>query len=192
MEKKHFYYLIENIQLFGEDDTPADPPADPTDDDPTAKYLKAIEELKKNSVPKDELEKLKKENKALLESIVDGKDLPASVLGSIDNTDSNQKRMGELREILFGPNRRDLSNLDTAKALVELRDLCIEETGEDPVISAMKNPTVEDAKAASDAYDLMKFCIEQANGDSAVFTAFLQSHMQDDKLLAAAAKGRKK
>ena len=194
MGKNLLKYMIRDLQMFAEDPKPGEPEPGNQPEEPGSegKYIKAITELKATTVPKDKYEKLEGENKLLLEALIDGKDIPGVVPGSADQKTDKAKRIQELRGDLFGLNRKDMSNLETAKSLMELRRLVIEETGVDPVISPMKNPTPEDVKAADDACDLIESCIEQADGDSAVFTAILQSHMQDDKLLAAAARRPKR
>ena len=193
MEKKLLTYMIRNLQLFADEPKPGEPEPEKKPDEPgDDKYIKAIIELKGSTVPKEKYAKLEEENKLLLSSLIDGKELPESVRGAAENKTDNGKRIQELRGELFGTNRKDMSNLETAKHLSELRKLVIEETGIDPVIAPMKNPTPEDVKAASDAFDLIDTCIEQADGDSAVFTAILQSHMQDDKMLAASARRPKR
>ena len=186
--------MIRDLQMFAEDPKPGEPDLEnqPEESGNEEKYIKAIKELRVTTVPKDKYEKLEGENKLLLEALIDGKEIPGVVPGSADQKTDKAKRIQELRGDLFGLNRKDMSNLETAKSLMELRRLVIEETGVDPVISPMKNPTPEDVKAADDACDLIESCIEQADGDSAVFTAILQSHMQDDKLLAAAARRPKR
>ena len=194
MGKNLLKYMIRDLQMFAEDPKPGDPEPNNPPEEPGSegKYIKAITELKSTTVPKDKYEKLEGENKLLLEALIDGKEIPGVVPGSADQKTDKAKRIQELRGDLFGLNRKDMSNLETAKSLMELRRLVIDETGVDPVISPMKNPTPEDVKAADDACDLIESCIEQADGDSAVFTAILQSHMQDDKLLAAAARRPKR
>ena len=193
MGKNLLKYMIRDLQMFAEDPKPGEPDPENQPEDPnTEKYIKTIIELKGSTVPKDKYEKLEGENKLLLEALIDGKDIPGVVPGSADQKTNKAKRIQELRGDLFGLNRKDMSNLEAAKSLMELRRLVIEETGVDPIISPMKNPTPEDVKAADDACDLIESCIEQADGDSAVFTAILQSHMQDDKLLAAAARRPKR
>ena len=53
--------------------------------DGTADYIEAIKEIKQNSVPKSEYAKLKEENKKLLDSIINGADLPDSMKASISS-----------------------------------------------------------------------------------------------------------
>ena len=190
--EKSLKHVILNLQLFADDGEDQKDQGQPKEEPGAEKYIKAIEELRENTVPKDKFKKLEEENRLLLSSLIDGKEPPESVRKAIEKKEDKPKRIEQLRGDLFGPNRRDMSNLESASALVELRNLMIEEYGEDPVMSSMKNPTQEDKKAAEDAFALIESCIEQADGDSAVFTAILQSHMQDDKLLAAAARRPKR
>lgn len=180
--------LITNLFLFGEETDPNQQPPEPPEDD-NKKYIDTINQLKRTTVPKEELDKLKEENKMLLDSIVNGGDLPPEIANKLAGN-PEEPTIQVLREELFGANRKDLDNLEAATKMMKLRRLVIEETGEDPAISSLKSPTKEDAIMAEEAAQLIESCIEQADGDSAVFTALLQSHMVDDKLLSAASRQR--
>ena len=180
--------LITNLFLFGEETDPNQQPPEPPEES-NKQYIDTINHLKRTTVPKEELDKLKEENKMLLDSIVNGGDLPPEIANKLAGN-PEEPTIQSLRDELFGENRKDLDNLEAATKMMKLRRLVIEETGEDPAISSLKSPTKEDALMAEEAAQLIESCIEQADGDSAVFTALLQSHMVDDKLLSAASRQR--
>ena len=186
-EKNRIKHLILDLQLFAEDEKkdPEDPGENPPEDS-KEEYIKAITELKKTSVPKDKYDALLKENKNLLSALVDGAELPPDVKGKIAASETEPaKRIEELRGELFGPDRKDMTNLETVQKTLEMRKLIIELTGVDPAVSAMKNPKEEDYEMAEKAAELLESCVEQADGNPEVFTAVLQSKLVDDRSILA-------
>ena len=103
-----------------------------------------------------------------------------------------ESRIKSLREELFGPNRKDMNNLETVQKTLELRKLIIEETGVDPAVSSIKNPEESDYEMAEKTAELLESCIEAAEGNSEVFTAVLQSKLQDDRNIIASRAARKR
>ena len=191
MKKEKIKYIIRNLQLFAEDPEPEAQPE--TEGEGGEDYIKTIAEMKKNSVSKDKYDKLKEENKKLLDALVDGAELPPDVLGKIAEADSDpEKRIASLRDELFGPNRKDMTNLETVQKTLELRKLIIEKTGVDPAVSSIKNPDDSDYEMADKTAELLESCIEAADGNPEVFTAVLQSKLQDDRNILAKRAARKR
>lgn len=191
MEKEKIKHIIRNLQLFAEDPEPEAKPE--KEGEGGEDYIKTIAEMKKNSVPKDKYDKLKEENKKLLDALVDGAELPPDVLGKIADADSDpEKRIATLREELFGPNRKDMTNLETVQKTLELRKLIIEKTGIDPAVSPIKRPDDSDYEMADKTAELLESCIEAADGNSEVFTAVLQSKLQDDRNILAKRAAKKR
>ena len=81
-------------------------------EDNTQDYLKAIQDLKQNSVDRSEYEKLKAENKKLINAVVNGQDI--EVEGQPKTRDTE-----EIREELFN---HEHTNLDYIKLVLELRN----------------------------------------------------------------------
>jgi len=82
-------------------------------------YIEALNQLKANSVDKAEYDKLKAENKKLLDSIVNGTEvaLPAGEKESIN----------DLRLKLINSNDEGMSSLEYTKVALKLRERLIEE-----------------------------------------------------------------
>ena len=191
MEKEKIKYIIRNLQLFAEDPEPEAQPE--TEGEGGEDYIKTIAEMKKNSVSKDKYDKLKEENKKLLDALVDGAELPPDVKGKIAEAETDpEKRIASLRDELFGPNRKDMTNLETVQKTLELRKLIIEKTGIDPAVSSIKNPDDSDYEMADKTAELLESCIEAADGNSEVFTAVLQSKLQDDRNILAKRAAKKR
>ena len=137
-------------------------------------YLNIIKELKENSVDRSEYEKLRAENKRLLENFVNGNP-------NEETPTETHRPINEIREELFN---HEHSNLDYVKLSLELRDALISEGESDPFIpiSSKYNPTDQDVNAAENVAKIYQECIEYAEGDSEVFTNELQRRTRDVKI----------
>lgn len=140
--------------------------------DETQKYIDAINEMRKTSVSREEYDKIRDENKKLLDTLVQGK--------TIENTSTEVTKpdINELRNILFN---KDLSNLDYWKNVLDLRTAIIEDGGNDPFLPYGQKitPTGEDVQKANQVAAVVQECIDYADGDSAIFTNELQRRTID-------------
>lgn len=138
-------------------------------------YITAIKELKENSVDRAKYDQLRSENKRLLDSIVNGRELEQSV-------DKGDKRtIQELRKEIFDCANGGKINLEVAQAIVDLRKELIESGHDDPCCpSGTKTiATEEDKAAAQRVIDVFEQCIEYAEGDNFVFTNELMRRTND-------------
>lgn len=136
-----------------------------------AEYIEAIKQLKESSVPKEAYEKIKEENKKLLQSLINGETIEA---------ETEAPDIAELRKELFSEDC-DLNNLDYMTKVMQLRSAIMESGGIDPFLPYGKKimPTEEDIDTANRVAQIVQDCIEYAEGDSAVFTNELQRRMVD-------------
>lgn len=140
--------------------------------DETQKYLDAISDLKQNSVSRAEYDKIRDENKKLLETLVNGGSIEAS-------TEATPKHsIEELRGNIFG---KELSNLDYWTNVLELRTALMENGDKDPFLPYGQKiqPTEEDVAKANKVAAVVQECINYAQGDSAIFTNELQRRTID-------------
>ena len=137
---------------------------------------KALKELKENSVSKEDYEKLQNENKELVAQIINGEG------GGNGQPTPEQVDIKQLREELYGPKGADLSNLDFWKKTLQLRQAVIEQEGYDPFLphGAKIKPNEQDVERAEAVAKTVEKCIEEANGNSEVFTALLQAETAND------------
>ena len=129
-------------------------------------YIAAINQLKQNSVDRSQYDKLKAENKKLLDSIVNGQEL--------DVKPSNQLRdPQEIRKELFN---EEHNNLDYVTLMVELRNSLLSRGEPDPFLpyGSQIAPTPQDVEAAEKVAIVYQECIDYAQGDSSLFTQELQ------------------
>lgn len=142
--------------------------------DDTNQYIEAIREMKQNSVSKEAYNKLKEENKQLLDSLINGKQVTIEQTKQPVDVLSLRKKLSDIDN--------PMSNLEYAKTAVELRDALINQYGEmDPFlpIGHRITPTDEDITKAEKVATVLKECIDYADGDSELFTNELQRRMID-------------
>ena len=141
---------------------------------------KALKETKKNSVSKEAYEKLAEENRILVSEIINGEGAGSGQV----SPDDNKPTIEELREQLYGPKCSSLSNLEYWEKTLALRDAVIEQEGIDPFlpIGSKISPEASDVEAANRVAEVVKECIQEADGNSEVFTALLQSRTKDDSV----------
>lgn len=136
-------------------------------------YIAAIKELKDTTVPKEQYEKLKGENKRLLQSVLNGEQIEGVA-------QSSEPDIAELRNQLFG-GEGDMSNLDYISTALKLRDALIEKGQPDPFLPVghRVSPTDEDIVTAEKVAKVLQECVDYADGDSSLFTNELQRRMID-------------
>lgn len=139
----------------------------------TNNYIEAIKEMKANSVDKAAYDKLKEENKQLLDALINGGQVTQELQKEPVDIDSLRKR-------LFG-GEVELSNLDYMKTALELREALLDQGSPDPFLPYGQNiaPTDEDIRTADRVAEAIKSCIDYADGDSEIFTNELQRIMVD-------------
>ena len=139
----------------------------------TNNYIEAIKEMKANSVDKAAYDKLKEENKQLLDALINGGQVTQELQKEPVDIDSLRKR-------LFG-GEAELSNLDYMKTALELREALLDQGSPDPFLPYGQNiaPTDEDIRTADRVAEAIKSCIDYADGDSEIFTNEMQRIMVD-------------
>lgn len=134
-------------------------------------YIAAIEEMKANTVSKEAYNKLRAENKKLLDTLVSGEQLP--------QTPEEKPSIQDLRKKLFG--EEDLSNYEYIKTALSLRDALIESGERDPFLPVgdKVDITTEQIENAQKVADGLSDMLDFAEGDSGVFSAEYQRRVKD-------------
>lgn len=143
-----------------------------TEDIDNNQYIEALNQLKANSVDKADYEKLKAENKKLLDSIVNGTEvaLPTVEKDSID----------DLRRKLASSSENNMSSLEYADTALKLRQRLLEEGHEDPFVphGSQYSPTQVDYDRAHRVAAVLQECVDDAEGDDASFLAELKKRLR--------------
>ena len=150
-----------------------------TVEDNTQDYLAAIKELKENSVNRSEYDKLRAENKRLIDAVENGQ--PGQEEQVV--VKHSKEQIDDLRNDLFN-SPRELNNLEFITKTMELREALMENGEPDPFLPVGKqiSPTRDDIEGAEKVAQVYKECIEYAEGDSEVFTNELMRRTRDVKL----------
>jgi hypothetical protein len=137
-------------------------------------YIQAINDLKANTVDKAQYEKLKAENKKLLDSLISGQ--TPEITKPVEKPNVN-----ELRKELFNP-ENNLSNLEYVENMLKLRNALIENGERDPFlpIGEKVEITSDTVEKAQNVANLLQDCVDMSKGDSGIFTAELQRIMKDN------------
>ena len=150
-----------------------------TVEDNTQDYLAAIKELKEKSVDRSEYDKLRAENKKLIDAVVNGQ--PGQEEPAVSK--HSKEQIDELRNDLFN-SPKELNNLEYVTKAMELREALMENGEPDPFLPVGKqiSPTRDDLEGAEKVAQVYRECIEYAEGDSEVFTNELMRRTRDVKL----------
>ena len=146
-----------------------------TVEDNTNDYIDQIKKLKESSVSKDDYNKLKADNKKLIDALANGTQIDV-----VEPKVSAVDKINELRKKLFSKGS-NLDNLEYCKTAVELRDALIENGERDPFLPFGHNvvATDSDIESANRVANVMRECIEYADGDPDIFTNELQRRTVD-------------
>lgn len=128
-------------------------------------YISALNEMKKNTVSKEAYDKLRADNKKLLDTIVSGQSLEQTEVKEEVDVDA-------LRKELFGKTRRDLSNLEYVDKALQLRKALMEKGEQDPFVmkaGRTSSPEAEDFKKAERVASVLQECVDIADGNDSVF-----------------------
>ena len=130
-------------------------------EDNSADYISEIQNLRANSVSRDDYNRLREENKRLISSLAKGE----TITQPAPKSDIN-----ELRKRVFDNEHQ--SNLEYWGAVLELRDAVIDSGAPDPFLPQGHKvvPTTEDIECANRVAAVVKECIDYADGDSQLFT----------------------
>ena len=150
-----------------------------TVEDNTQDYLAAIKELKEKSVDRSEYDKLRAENKKLIDAVVNGQ--PGQEEQVV--VKHSKEQIDELRNDLFN-SPKELNNLEYITKAMELREALMENGEPDPFLPVGKqiSPTRDDLEGAEKVAQVYRECIDYAEGDSEVFTNELMRRTRDVKL----------
>ena len=145
-------------------------------EDNTNDYIDQIKKLKENSVSKDDYDKLRLDNKRLIDALANG----TQIEGKVEPKVSAVENINELRKKLFSKGN-NLSNLEYCDTALQLREALIENGERDPFLPFGHNVVIteSDNESAERVASVLKECIEYADGDSDIFTNELQRRSVD-------------
>lgn len=136
-------------------------------------YIEAIKEMKKNYVPRGDYEKVKDENKKLLDSLIEGKQIEQPHIEEKVDIDKLRK------ELYFSD--KSLSNLEYITKTLQLRKATMDLGKQDPFLPTGKSVplTQEDYIGAEKVATILEECVKIADGDEYVFNNEFQRRIVD-------------
>lgn len=150
--------------------------ANSSTDDTNVDYIEALSSMKQNTVSKEDYQKLKTENKKLLDALIEGKqiDVPKSEV-DIDS----------LRHDLYSDRDASIDPLVYVTKTLQLRQAIIDSGADDPAIPTghMYSPTSLDKETSQKVADVLQECVDVADGNTAVFMSELQRVLKDTPAL---------
>lgn len=140
----------------------------------TEDYIKAIKDLKSNTVSKEVYLKQVEDNKKLLNALANGETIEAE-------KGPKHRPTQEIRDDLFN---KENNNLEFWEKTLELRAAVLEDEGKDIFLPVGHEyqASESDVNIANKVADVVQQCIDYANGDSMVFTNELQRRTNDTAL----------
>lgn len=136
------------------------------EEDLTKKYLDIIQDMKKNYVPREKLDKALNENSMLLDTIASGQ------ASNISSTEEPAKRsIEEIANHVFGPGHDKLTDVEVIGDILELREAVKEKYGYDIAIPHGQKYQVDvnDEAAAERVSEGLSHCIDVCDGDNKIF-----------------------
>lgn len=134
-------------------------------------YLDEIEHLRDTTVSKEEYAKLKATNNELLKRLAKGDFDP-------QQEKPEEVDLNALRKSIF---QGSVTNLEYVKNALKLREEIIKKEGKDIFLPYGHNYTAsqEDIDKAQNVADVLQECVDESDGNSQVFTAILQSRLNE-------------
>ena len=148
---------------------PAPAPEENKDKNP---YIEQLAKLKASSVSKEEYDKLKADNKQMLDILFSGAAPTSSHESEKVDSKARETEIQELRNELYS-GRYEGTDLDYATKVLRLRKLLMESGKPDPAVSSGQKTAPEeyDYENCESICNQIQECIDYAQGDDALFRA---------------------
>ena len=146
-------------------------------------YVKAVEDMKKNYVPKELYEKSEQDRKVLAQALSGDGPVPANV-----QKQAEEPNIEELRKKFLNAGELNLSNAEYIKTALDLRKALIAKGEPDPFLpsGAKANPTNVDIAGAEKSAAAFQSWLDAATDpetgkvDEELFNAYLKKGIADD------------
>ena len=134
-------------------------------------YIEAMAEMRKNTVSKEEYNKVLEENKQLVNTLVNGGSIQVEQSEVFVDTDALKKELSS----------KEMTNLEYATKALQLRDELLKRGEKDPFLPNGHEyiPNDTDNQEAQRAADALQYCVDVADGDPHVFQTELQRILVD-------------
>lgn len=136
-------------------------------EDNTPDYINEIQKLKETTVSKEDYNKLKADNKKLIEALANG----STIEGKVDTQIEPIEKINNLRKELFGSASNSMNDLDMVSKMLELRKEIIDNGGTDPFLPKGHKVRItdNDKECANRVARVLTECVEDAEGSNRRF-----------------------
>ena len=136
-------------------------------EDNTPDYINEIQKLKETTVSKEDYNKLKADNKKLIEALANGE----SIESKVDTKVEPIEKINNLRKELFGSASNSMNDLDMVSKMLELRKEIIDNGGIDPFLPKGHKVRItdNDKECANRVARVLTECVEDAEGSNRRF-----------------------
>ena len=141
-------------------------------------YVQAIKELKANSVPKEKYDKVVKQNKELLNSVLNGQEVKVP---QTETAEDKRKKLKELSKEMAQAQEKGMTNLEYVSKALEYRDTAISLGLQDPFLpNGPMGPTELDITSANKTAEVLKDLVDKSEGNPTKFRNLFTDVVRDD------------
>lgn len=143
-------------------------------------YLEAIQNLKDNTVSKEQYEKLRAENKKLLNAVLndqkaDNKEEPVETVEQLQND------LRKIKSELANAQEKGMSNLEFTSKALKYREKAMKLGLQDPFVpNTPTGPEENDFRSAERVAEVLQKCVDEAKGNPATFRNLFEQAVRDD------------
>lgn len=151
-----------------------------TDNEQEQDYLEAIQNLKDNTVSKEQYEKLRAENKKLLNAVLndqkaDKKEEPVETVEQLQND------LKAIKSELANAQEKGMSNLEFTSKALKYREKAMKLGLQDPFVpNTPTGPEENDFRSAERVAEVLQKCVDDAKGNPATFRNLFEQAVRDD------------
>lgn len=133
-------------------------------------YIQTIEQMRQNSVSKDKYDKLKEENKKLLNTLA---------TGGQNQEEEEKVDVNNLWEDIFNVRKKPLTDMEVVDKLLKIRESCLENEYRDIFVYGGPEfvPEASDYASAQQAAEVYQKCLDEADKSPRAFKAALLDSM---------------
>lgn len=137
-------------------------------EDNSTDYINEIQRLKETTVSKEDYQKLKDDNKKLIEALANGE---TTIEGKVEPKVEPIEKIQNLRKELFGSASNSMNDLEMVSKMLELRKEIIDNGGTDPFLPKGHKVRItdNDKECANRVARVLTECVQDAEGSNRRF-----------------------
>lgn len=130
----------------------------------------AFAEAKKNTVPKQDYDKVVKMNQQLTQQLINNQSVEVVDKPEFDLAAECKKLNSDVES------HKHITNLEYAERSIAIRNAALEKGYRDPILSTDPKsvPSEEEVAARTAVWSIMEDCVKEANGDPTLFNALMR------------------